>query len=106
MPEKTNLLVSLDKVWFEPTARGSILMTMTNSPFVEADGFRAPILFGEQEFIATFTFSGAISFEGENVSRGLYRATELNPVRSLHPLKSETTLNLSGPRFQAPSPAA
>lgn len=106
MAEQTNLLVQLDKVWFETTGRGSILMAMTNSPFVGADGFRAPILFGEQEFIATFTFSGAISFEGGNVSRGLYRATELNPVRSQYPSKSEKTLNLSGPRFPAILPSA
>lgn len=106
MVEQTNLLVQLDRVWFETTGRGSILMAMTNSPFVGAEGFRAPVLFGEQEFMATFTFSGAISFEGENVSRGLYRATELNPVRFPPPSKSETTLNLSGPRFPAPSPAA
>lgn len=106
MVEQTNLLVRLDKVWFETTRRGSILMAMTNSPFAGEEGFSAPILFGEQEFVATFTFSGAISFEGENVSRGLYRATELNPAHSQHPSKSETTLNLSGPRFPSPLPAA
>ncbi|WP_148262797.1 hypothetical protein [Acetobacter tropicalis] len=106
MAVQTNLLVQIDKVWFETTGRGSMLMAMTNSPFVGADGFRAPILFGDQEFIATFTFSGAISFESENVSRGLYRATELHPARSPRPSKSETTLNLSGPRFPSPLPAA
>lgn len=99
MTEPTNLLVKLDKVWFEITSRGSILMAMTNSPFVGMEGFEAPVLIGEQEFMAKFSFSGAISFEGENVSRGLFRATGLSQVRSQCPSKSNQVLNLSGPQL-------
>ena len=106
MVEQTNLLVKMDKVWCEPTDRGSILMAMTNSPFIGIEGFCAPILIGEQEFFAKFSFSGAISFEGESLSRGLYRATELNSARFPRPSKSEKTLSLSGPRFPKPLHAA
>lgn len=99
MTEPTNLLVKIDKVWFEITSRGSILMAMTNSPFVGMEDFEAPVLIGEQEFTAKFSFSGAISFEGENVSRGLYRATELSQARSQCPSKPNQVLNLSGPQL-------
>lgn len=99
MTEPTNLLVKLDKVWFEITSRGSILMAMTNSPFVGMEDFEAPVLIGEQEFTAKFSFSGAISFEGENVSHSLFRATELSQARSRCPSKSNQVLNLSGPQL-------
>lgn len=106
MPETTNLLVIFDKVWFEPTKKGSILMAMTTSPFVGVEDFSAPIRMGDQEFMAKFSFSGAISFEGENISRALFRATELSPAHFQSPSKSETRLNLSGPRLPMPSPSA
>ncbi|GCD60284.1 hypothetical protein NBRC3280_2902 [Acetobacter pasteurianus NBRC 3280] len=99
MTEPTNLLVKIDKVWFEITSRGSILMAMTNSPFVGMGDFEAPVLIGEQEFTAKFSFSGAISFEGENISRGLFRATELSLACSQCPSKANQVLNLSGPQF-------
>ncbi|OUI98808.1 hypothetical protein HK15_13270 [Acetobacter orientalis] len=102
MTQSTNLFVTLDKVWFETSSRGSILMAMTNSPFVGMDGFEAPVLIGDQEFSAKFSFSGAISFDGENISRGLYRATELCPARSQPLSKPEMRLNLSGPPFPSP----
>ncbi|GAN72104.1 hypothetical protein ASY01nite_13900 [Acetobacter syzygii] len=45
--ETTNILVQIDKIWFEPTAKGAILMVMTNSPFVGSSDFEAPIRLGE-----------------------------------------------------------
>lgn len=104
--ETTNILVQIDKIWFEPAEKGAILMVMTNSPFVGSSDFEAPIRLGEQEFTAKFSFSGAVSFEGENISRALFRATELSPVHSQSPSKSEMRLNLSGPRLPSPSLSA
>lgn len=93
-------------VWFEPTSKGSILMLMTESPFLPPSNFETDICFGEAAFRVTFSFSGAISFEENNTSQKLYRATAINVATGEDPISPVHPLRLSGPQLPGRGPYA